>query len=851
MKVLHVVYNSHPDTTGAAIRTGWIARTQARLGVSPVVLSSPFQPPADPAAARGVEYWHDIPHYRCYTGANPARFMAAGKPWWERARKLARLGGFTLRIAQVARRERVGLIHAHNLFFCGLAAVAAGRLLGLPVVYEVRSLVEEGADGAGPWLRAAWRRADLLACRLATHVVVLCRALEEEMIRRGVPPGKITVAGNGVDLEAHSPLHGGGCDDHAADAATAAAAGNRVETEARSRLHDNGVAPDTAAVGNGVEMEARSRLHGNSVEREAHPLLPAGDCEGHDLEAHSPAYGAGREDVFARGAPRSFVLGYIGTLAAYEGLDLLIDAAAVLAPRHPRLRVLLVGDGPARAALESRAHRLSLGEVIRFAGRVSEEAAGRYYRGINLFVLPRRASSITDRVTPLKPLEIMAHGSPLLAGDCGGHRELILDGVNGALFPAGDPAVLAGRIEGMMADPEGLAALGRRAREWVARHRTWESQCRPVVDLYERLAARRRILLVAPAPPPPPAPTGGVENGVGMILRSWLAERHDIRLWDRAPRPGPRAAWPVRLVRHAWQFARFAGHLAARRPDVVHIKSSSGVNFIHSAVFAALARLLGRRVLLQLHSGEFEQWRRRQNPAARWAIRMALRVPAEILVLSQYWHDLMARLVPGRPIRVVPNGVEVPPAPPAREGRNGAITAVTIGAVGAHKGHYEILEAASRLRGRPIRFLVAGPDGAGARRRAAELGLSGSVSFLGPLDPNRKWDLLASADVFLLPSRAEGMPNALLEAMASGLPALATPVGSIPEMLSPAQLVPVGDVEALADKLLELAADPARRRELGLANRERVQACYRFDRVARMLDAAYRGESDDLRSDPR
>ena len=89
MKVLHVVYNSFPDETGGALRTRYMVETQARLGVRPVVLTAPFQPAADAAQNRGVEYFSGIPHYRCYTGQDPARFMAAGKPGWERAAKLA------------------------------------------------------------------------------------------------------------------------------------------------------------------------------------------------------------------------------------------------------------------------------------------------------------------------------------------------------------------------------------------------------------------------------------------------------------------------------------------------------------------------------------------------------------------------------------------------------------------------------------------------------------------------------------------------------------------------------------------------------------------------------------------
>lgn len=739
MKILHVVYNSYPDVTGAAVRTRYLVETQARGGDEPVVLSAPFQPPADPAQALGIEYWKGIPHYRCYDGSDPARFMAA-KPWWERAAKLAALGPFIRRIREVVRRERVEVIHAHNLFFCGLAAVAAaGRT---PVVYEVRSLVEEGMEGAGGVLRGGLRRMEELTCRLATHVTVLCRGLAEDLVRRGLAEEKITVAGNGVDVEAHRP---------------------------------------------------------------------------------SPAIG--RLD--------RFVAGYAGTLLPYEGLDLLLAAIARLVPRHAALRVLLVGDGPARPALQEQVRRLGLERVVEFVGRVPHDEMARHYEAIDLFVLPRRRSRLTDLVTPLKPLEIMAHGKPLLASDCGGHRELVEEGVNGVLFPAGDTGVLAARIESMMLDPLGRERLGQRAREWVCRHRTWEVQCRPVVELYQRLVAERArgVLLVAPAPGP--VPTGGVETGVGMILRSPLARRYGIRVWDR---------------RRGRRFVRFGAFVARRRPRVVHIKSSCGVNFWESVVYAAIGRVLGRRVLLQLHSGEFGEWYERHGVAGRGLVRWGLGLASDVLVLSEYWRDLLARLAPGRPIWVVPNGVEVPEQVAARSGE-GALRVVTIGTLGRHKGHFEILEAAERLRGCGVQFVLAGPDvtsgrgdGEEVRRRAAELGLNGQVAFPGAVGPERKWELLAEADVFLLASHAEGMPNAVLEAMAAALPVVATGVGAVPEMLPEGVLVPVGDPGAIARVLLELAGDPERRLALGRRNRERVEARYGLGRVEEALDALYGAE---------
>jgi glycogen(starch) synthase len=773
MRVLHAVYNCFPDETGGAVRTRYLLETQKRLGIEPLVISSPFQAPADPAEGGSVEHHDGIPHYRCYRGSPPVRFMAAGKPWWERAAKAGQMAFFAREIRRVAARERVDVIHAHSVFFCGLAAIAAGRSLGLPVIYELRSLIGEGAADAGPGLRRAYDALDKASCRMAAHVTVISEGLWREVRRWGLPDGKVTVSGNGVDVTRHAPAP--------------VAAGQRI----------------------------RQQLG-----------FP----------------------------PGAFVLGFIGTLTAYEGLEVLLDATRVLASRYPELRVLVAGDGPSLGPLLNQAERLKVTAQVRFAGRVPHDDIGPYYQAIDLFVLPRGRSRLTDLVTPMKPLEIMAHARPLLAGDCGGHRELIIEGLNGLLMNASDRAGLVSRLESLVGRASVLERLGGQAREWVAQHRSWESQCRPVVEVYRQITQtgrrRDRVLLVAPGPEANPA--GGVETGVGLLLRSPLARRYELRLWDRRPRDGPRPAWPVRLPRRVLEFAGFARCLAAERPKVVHVKSSSGVNFLESAIYLAVSRAFGRRTLLQIHSGEFDLWYGAQAAAGRWGIRRALGLASEILVLSDHWRHVIQPLVPNVPIHVVPNGVEMPELRPRGEREGGILRVLTIATLGRHKGHFDLLAAAELLRDRPIRFLLAGPDstsgrgeGAQVRQRAKELRLESLVSFLGLLGPVQKTALLAEADVFLLPSYAEGMPNAVLEAMAAGLPVVATRVGAVPEMLGFGQggrLVASGHVEGLVQALIELQADPALRRTMGEWNRARVEACYRMDGVWTLLDSLYSGQ---------
>lgn len=183
------------------------------------------------------------------------------------------------------------------------------------------------------------------------------------------------------------------------------------------------------------------------------------------------------------------VLGFAGSFYGYEGIDLLLEAAAALLPRHPDLKVLLVGGGPQEAALREQAARLGLAERVVFAGRVPHAEVQAYYGQIDILCYPRKANRLTELVTPLKPLEAMAQGKLFVASDVGGHRELVRHGETGILFQAGDAAALAGAVAGLLADQESWEALRRAGRRFVETERTWRRSAAHYRAAYQSVLA--------------------------------------------------------------------------------------------------------------------------------------------------------------------------------------------------------------------------------------------------------------------------------------------------------------------------------------------------------------------------
>lgn len=196
MRILHILDHSLPLHSGYSFRTLAILRQQRALGWHTMQLTSAKQGQSD-GAQQLVDGWH------FYRTAPDAR-------WWARLpvlRQAAVIIGLAVRLRQLAQRLRPDILHAHSPVLNAIAALNAGRALGIPVVYEVRAFWEDAAadHGSSPpgGLRYRLTRAlETYALRRADAVTTICDGLRRELCARGVPAHKITVIPNAVDADA-------------------------------------------------------------------------------------------------------------------------------------------------------------------------------------------------------------------------------------------------------------------------------------------------------------------------------------------------------------------------------------------------------------------------------------------------------------------------------------------------------------------------------------------------------------------------------------------------------------------------------------------------------------------------
>lgn len=181
------------------------------------------------------------------------------------------------------------------------------------------------------------------------------------------------------------------------------------------------------------------------------------------------------------------VIGYVGGLVHYEGLELLFRAAARLRGRRRDFHVLVVGDGTHERVLHRTVEKLGIGDLVTFTGRVPHDDVEGYLSLVDITPFPRRPYKVCELISPIKPFEAMAMHKTVVASDVAALAEIVQDGVTGRLFAKGDPTDLARVLDELLDAPEERARLGDAAREWVVAERDWRRITGVVDGVYRGL----------------------------------------------------------------------------------------------------------------------------------------------------------------------------------------------------------------------------------------------------------------------------------------------------------------------------------------------------------------------------
>jgi glycosyltransferase involved in cell wall biosynthesis len=342
---------------------------------------------------------------------------------------------------------------------------------------------------------------------------------------------------------------------------------------------------------------------------------------------------------------------------------------------------------------------------------------------------------------------------------------------------------------------------------------------------------RPNILIIGPGP----EEIGGVATFIQFIRSSAVLNRKfDIQHMDTSrgqknQSTAGRLSY-LNLTLLMRQVHRLIFILAGYKPQVVHFNVTAGWSFWKTALFILISHLFHIKTIAHIHGGDFNLFVDSLKSISRRLAIATLKKADAVVVLSSWWQSYIQAIVKA-PINVIvisnaPENALINATDPDRVliDRKGN-TIIFVGSIGRRKGIFDILEAIPFVieDHECARFLFLGEEEiAGEKQKILQIcgdpRIQEHVCFLGWVTGEKKRACYQEADIFILPSYAENLPFALLEAMAVGLPVVTTPVGGIPEIIQDGEngfLIEPGSKTQLKERILQLLKDPQLRQRLG------------------------------------
>jgi glycosyltransferase involved in cell wall biosynthesis len=340
----------------------------------------------------------------------------------------------------------------------------------------------------------------------------------------------------------------------------------------------------------------------------------------------------------------------------------------------------------------------------------------------------------------------------------------------------------------------------------------------------------------------------GGQGGIGSVIRGYqssgLFDLYPI-VYVTSHRGGGKLSKAAAAV-VGW--ALVLGALVRMDAPLVHIHVASRWSFWRKYIVCLLARAFHRPYVLHVHGAEFAHFFHYEcRPSTQHIIRSVFDGAARVVALSREWQTELLKISSMAQIVVVPNTVALPGLAATGIGSRARTRKriLFMGQLGKRKGTSELIRAFARIAPYyPDASLACAGDGDATsfRKLAMELGVAERVEFPGWLNAEQSRQYFAGATVFALPSYAEGVPMALLEAMSWGLAVVTCPVGGIPEVVMDGQngiLVKPGDINALANALSDLFDDPDYLTRLAKEARATIERSYSLDATLARLGDLY------------
>ncbi len=361
----------------------------------------------------------------------------------------------------------------------------------------------------------------------------------------------------------------------------------------------------------------------------------------------------------------------------------------------------------------------------------------------------------------------------------------------------------------------------------------------------------KSVLIVGPTPPP----MGGISTYVEDMLASEIKDRFSIMHLNTARDLSIKKSNIKNLILSLNILSRLSQILATEKPDIVHIHTSSYLAFWDKSLLLIVAKIFGSKTIMHVHGAKFDLFYNNSNHLKKGLIKYLLNCADTVIVLSSSWESFFRKIVDENKIFVLPNGVHYSKYESYNKNteiekyHHDNTNILFLGNLVERKGIYDVLKSINSItkKNKQVHFTFAGSEEVKGqidefRETCKDLGLEDYVTVKPNISDEEKYELFAVSDIFLLPSYAEGLPIAMLEAMASGLPVISSHVGGIPEVIDDGEngyLITPGDHLELANRIIKLIENPNLRMMMSKCNKQKIKDRYDWKNVANQISNQY------------